>query len=193
MADKDLDLDTENEGKSKTNLLIIVLIIVILAVGGGVAAMFLLGGDDEKSDSKDGHGGADAAHATPVNAPAIYSNMRPTFVINFEDTSKARYIQVDLVVMARQQHSIDLVQEYTPVLRNNIITILSGQNYEEINTKEGKEKLQGLLLKSINDTITAEVTNSPPPVTDDSEHPAPAHVPGSSYIEAVYFTSLVMQ
>lgn len=181
---KDLDLDTENAGKGKTNLLIIILIVVILAVGGAVAAIFLLGGDDEATDGKS----SEASPAPVVKVPAIFSNLRPTFVINFEDTSKARYLQIDIVVMSRQQSSIDLVQEHSPVVRNNIITILSGQIFSELNTREGKVKLRAALLKSINDSIAAVVSNAPP--TEDAKAPT---APSLGYIEAVYFTSLVMQ
>ncbi len=192
--EKDLDLDTENAGKSKTNLLIIILIVVILAVGGGVAAMFLLGGDDEHADGKDGEHGDGASQASAVKETAIFSNLRPTFIINFEDTTKARYMQVDIVVMSRKQHSIDLVQEHSPVIRNNIITILSGQTFSDLNTRKGKEKLRSIILKSINKTITAEVTNSPLATEEDSDGHTDDHSPTSTaYIETVYFTSLIMQ
>lgn len=195
MAEKkeDLDLDVE-AGKSKTNLLIIILIVVILAVGGGVAAMFLLSGDDSKKDKGEHNAGESESHAAPVHA--IYSALRPTFIINFEDSSKARYMQLDLSVMAHQQHSIDLVQEHSPVIRNNIITLLSSQKFEEVNTFAGKQKLQKQLLDSINQTIDAEVKNIPAPKDeegDSNEHGAATSDHGGKYIEAVYFTSFVMQ
>ena len=189
--EKDLDLDTDNAGKSKTNLLIIILIVVILAVGGGVAAMFLLGGDD---DASEGNSSGDQAAAPVVKAPAIFSNMRPTFILNFEDTSKARYMQVDISVMSRSQASIDLALEHSPVIRNNIITIMGGHTFDQLNTKEGKAKLRKSILNSINETITSVVTNSTPPASDESGDGAGAvAAPGTSYIEAVYFTSFVMQ
>lgn len=190
--DKDLDLDTDNTGKSKTNLLIIILIIVILAVGGGVAAMFLLGGGDKDAEDKaaDNAGGGQL----PTKAAAIYSTLRPTFIINFEDTSKARYLQVDIAVMSRNQSAIDLTQEHLPVIRNNIITILSGQTFDALNTRKGKEKLRADILKSINNTITAEVTNTPTPAAEEDSDDQPASYPaGTAYIESVYFTSLIMQ
>ncbi|VAW93429.1 hypothetical protein MNBD_GAMMA23-2059 [hydrothermal vent metagenome] len=187
--EKDLDLDVEQTGKSKTNLLIIVLIVVILAAGGGVAAVFLLGGDSE--DEKAGTKGEEAAQVAPAHA--IYSALRPTFIINFEDTKKARYVQLDLTVMAHEQHAIDLVQEHSPVIRNNIITILSGQKYEVLSTLEGKQKLRTDLLNSINQTITTEVSNSAPAEDKADDGHVAVPVAGQSYIKAVYFTSLVMQ
>ncbi len=188
--EKDLDLDVEQTGKSKTKLLIIILIVVILAVGGGVAAMFLLGGDDSEG-AKDGAKAKEAAPVAPAHA--IYSELRPTFIINFEDTTKARYVQLDLTVMAHTQNAIDLVQEHSPVIRNNIITILSGQKYEVLNTHEGKQKLRTELLNSINQTVAAEVSSAPPADPEAKSGHAAAPAAGQSYIQAVYFTSLVMQ
>ena len=192
--EQDLDLDIDQAGKSKKKLLIIILIIVILMVGGSVTAYFLLSGDD-KADEKGEH---KDVNATPTKAAAIYFTMHPTFVINFEETSKAQYFQIDISVMSRDQHSISLVEEHSPVIRNNFITILSGQNYTELSTREGKQKLNGELLKSINSTIATEVATSTPDVEEDEEdkkqeHEAAPIAAEHAYIEAIYFTSFVMQ
>ncbi len=207
-TEEDLDLDVDKAGKSKTNMLLIILIVVILLVGGGVAAVFLLSGDD--SDSETASDAQKSEEATPVAAAhVIYSALRPTFVINFEDTAKARYVQLDLTVMAHEQHAIDLVQEHSPVIRNNIITILSGQKYEVLNTNAGKQKLRADLLESINKTIADEVSNTAaaePPAegehdakSEDGNAESDPHAESApsdeehAYIQAVYFTSLVMQ
>ena len=191
----DLDLDTDQAGKSKTNLLLIILIVVILAVGGGVAAVFLLSGDDNNGDSEE----QASADGKPVMAAPIYSKIHRVFIINFNDTSKARYLQIEMSIMSRDQHAIDLATEHLPVIRNNFITILSSQKYEVLNTRVGKEQLNSDLLKSINDTIAAEVSatpnaNEPDAEEGDKKADAPtAEVDGQKYIEAVYFTSFVMQ
>ena len=193
--EKDLDLDTDQAGKSKTNLLLIVLIVVVLAVGGGVAAVFLLSGDDKDGDSEK-HA---SANAKPVKATPIYSKIHKVFIINFEDTSKARYVQIEMSIMSRDQHSIDLATEHLPVIRNNYITILSSQKYEVLNTRAGKQQLNNDLLKSINDTIATEVSATPNTVKPDAEegddkaHAPAAVADGHKYIEAIYFTSFVMQ
>lgn len=193
--EEDLDLDTDQAGKSKTNLLIIVLIVVILAVGGGVAAVFLLSGDDKDGDSEENA----SADAQPVKVAPIYSKIHRVFIINFEDTSKARYVQIEMSIMSRDQNSIDLATEHLPVIRNNFITILSSQKYEVLNTRVGKEQLNNDLLKSINDTIAAEISATPNTEKADTEEgddeaQAPTAVAdGHKYIEAIYFTSFVMQ
>lgn len=204
MADKDtkedLDLDTEQVGKSKTNLLIIILIVAILAVGGGVAAVFLLGGDDEDKGSEE-----DAAEAAPAHPAAIYSKMHRPFIINFEDTKKARFLQLEISVMSHDQHSIDLFVEHTPVIRNAFVTVLSSQSFDVMNSREGKEKLNKVLLKLVNDTLTTEVADNPAPPSEEedddddekSTHDKPAHDESSktehTYIKKLYFISLVMQ
>ena len=199
--EEDLDLDTDQAGKSKTNLILIILIVMILAVGGGVAAVFLLSDDD-----KDGDSGEDAsADDIPVKVAPIYSKIHRVFIINFEDTRKARYVQIEMSIMSRDQQSIDLATEHLPVIRNNFITILSSQKYEVLNTRVGKEQLNADLLKSINDTIATEVSATLDASKSDAEEgeegeeeedTANASIPvvdGLKYIEAIYFTSFVMQ
>lgn len=191
--EQDLDLDVDQSGKSKKKLLIIVFSILILMIGGSVAAYFLLS-DDDKADAKGENKSADEA---TVHAAAIYYKMHQTFVINFEDTSKARYVQIDLAVMSRDQNSISLFEENSPVIRNNIITILSRQNYTELSTRQGKQKLNADLLKSINETIAAEVAVSAPHIKEGDEeqqkHDIAPIAAEHAYIEAVYFTSFIMQ
>lgn len=183
---EDLDLDTEKSGNGKKKLFIIIGVVLLLGLAGG-AAMFFLSGD-EQSDNKDSKTETEVA----AHAPVIYEKLHRTFIINFEDSSKARYFQIDISVMSHVQHSIDLFVEHTPVIRNNIITILSSQSFEVLNTRAGKQKLNDELLKSINDTIIAEVSASPPVKTDEKKG---EKKDGNShtYIEAVYFTSFVMQ
>ena len=194
--EEDLDLDVDQSAKSKKKLLIIILSIVILMVGGSVAAYFLLSEGDKASDE----GKTGAEDKVKEHIPVIYSPMHKPFIINFEDTRKARYVQIEITAMSHVQDSLDLFTEHSPVIRNNFITILSSQNYTELSTREGKEKLNAELLKSVNATIAAEVENSPPPAKegdDDGEKKEKNTTPPKDkehvYIDALYFTSFVMQ
>lgn len=176
MADKkekeeDLDLDVKSGGKSNT-VLLIALIVLLLLVGGGGAAFFLMGGKDKSA--KD-----DAAATTEHKAEEIkdkethYLRLGKEFVVNLENTSKVNYLQVEIQVMAHKTEPLDLIKQNMPVIRNKVMLILSSQKYEEVNTPKGKEKLR----KEIKQAIQAILHEESP----------------KANIEAVYFTSLVMQ
>ncbi len=175
MADKkekeDLDLDVKGGGKSNT-VLLIALIVLLLLVGGGGAAFFLLGGENKGAKS-------DAGAATEHKSEKIedkethYLGLGKEFVVNLEDTSKVNYLQVLIQVMAYKTEPLDLIKQNMPVIRNKLMLILSSQKYEEVNTRKGKEKLRKKIKEAIQKILHGE---SP-----------------KANIEAVYFTSLVMQ
>ena len=174
--DEDLDLDVKSGSKSNT-ILLIVLIVLLLLVGGGGGAFFLLNSEKGDSKSKDAteivKDGAEGHADTAERKPAIYYALTPEFVVNLEDSSQVNFMQVELQVMTRNEHVIAILEHHMPVIRNNIMLLLSSQKYEEVNKREGKEKLRASLKDSIQEILSAEAA--------DME------------IEAVYITSLVMQ
>lgn len=186
-ADEDLDLDTEKGGKKSKTLLIIIIVVLLLAAGGGAAAFFLLGGD--KKDTAKGEQGEGGEQVEIVIPPAIYMSLKPTFVVNFEQEGDVRFLQVDIEIMSRHQDALDVVETHLPLIRNNFILILSAQEYKEINKPAGKEKLRQQLLESINGTISNEIA------AVQSKEEASAKEPDNEkyHVQAVYFTSFVMQ
>ncbi|MCW9024334.1 MAG: flagellar basal body-associated FliL family protein [Gammaproteobacteria bacterium] len=169
MADEDLDLDVK-EGSKTNTILLIVLIVLLLLVGGGGAAFFLMGDKEGESAGPDtAEGSAEKIEAKVVS----YYELSPEFVVNLEDNREVNFMQLKVQLMARDEKVWPVVEHHMPVIRNNIMLLLSSQKYEDMNTREGKEKLQELMRESIQEVIASE---SP-----------------DLKIETVYFTELVMQ
>lgn len=173
MADKqeDLDLDVKSGNKLNT-ILLIVLIVLVLVVGGVGAAWYLLSGDKPAGEE----GAQEGETAEQVEAqpqPAHYLKLEPEFVVNFEDPGKARYLQVEIQLMARDPEILEQVKTHMPVIRSELLILLSEQTFEELSTREGKLKLRDEVLKTVNGILQ------------------PAE--GEAGIEQVYFTSLIMQ
>ncbi len=167
MADEELDLDTQGGGKL-TKILILLVIVLLLAVGGLGAWVFL------GQDSEDGEGkAAETADAAVEHAPAHYLPLKPEFTVNFADDRKAAYLQVEITVMARKPEALTVVEEEMPVIRNDILNLLSSKTYDELSHRAGKEALAAEILKTIQGIVQERL-----------------HEPG---VEAVYFTSFVMQ
>jgi len=82
-------------------------------------------------------------------------------------------MQVEIQVMAHSIEPFALIEHHMPVIRNKLMLILSSQKYEEVNTLKGKEKLREEIKQAIQEVLHEE---SP-----------------DANIEAVYFTSLIMQ
>ncbi len=115
-----------------------------------------------------------AAEAEPSDGPAIYTSLHPPLVVNFKDAAgDAHFMQITMEVMARDQGVINSVREHVAVIRNALILHYSGAVYEEVTTREGKEKMLAEGLAEVNKVMT--------------------DMTGEGDVEALYFTALVIQ
>lgn len=169
--EQDLDLDVKSGNKLNT-ILLVVLIVLVLAIAAGGAAWYLMSGDDESAGAQGEEGEtAEVVEAQPQ--PAHYFKLEPEFVVNFEDPGKARYLQLELQLMARDPKIFEQVKTHMPVIRSELLILFSEQTYEELSGREGKLKLRDDVLKTINQILQSGADQAG--------------------IEQVYFTSLIMQ
>ena len=112
--------------------------------------------------------------AEPGSGPAFYASLHPPLVVNFEDSfGEPHVMQITLEVMARSQSVVNAVREHTPVIRNSLILLYGSAVYDEITTRDGKEKMLADGLAEIQKIMTDRI--------------------GEPGVEAVYFTGLVIQ
>jgi len=143
--------------------------LVMMAVGifAGPAIMNMISPPEEETDTA-----AEAAAAS--NDPALYTSLHPPLVVNFKDAAgDSHFMQITMEVMARDQNVINSVREHVAVIRNSLILLYSGAVYEEVTTREGKEQMLADGLAEIQEVM--------------------ADTAGTEGVEAVYFTSLVIQ
>jgi flagellar FliL protein len=80
---------------------------------------------------------------------AFYYAFDPPMVVNFEDGSVVRFLQISMEVMAHDQKSIDSVQKNMPLIRNNLLLLMSNRDYQSLMSREGKDKLREEALAEI--------------------------------------------
>ncbi len=186
MAEEELELDVTQKKGSKTTVILLVVLILLVLIFGGVAAWLLLGNDDSSSSSDD---------ADKPLLPLSYLTLVPEFIINFGPASKVRYLQVDLQIASRDEDALKTVNTYRPVLRNDILVLLSGQTFNDLKDRPGKEALQKKLLNTINKVVLSAGKTSEP--AEDSDKQNTTEDAGAEAkqgpIENVYFTSFIMQ
>lgn len=202
----DVDLNDRDEGaapvvavakKKKAWLLPVLLAVGAVAVGGGAyfaGRMTAHSGDEDASDTQTdvaadkGHAdkgkkatadakgkdtkGKDAKAKAVKHTPLFYA-MEPAFVVNYQDLQALRFLQVGVQVMAYDQAGLDEIKANEPLARNALVMLFSGQTYDNLITREGKEKLREEALQELRKVI--------------------GDVPGKESLQAVYFTSFVMQ
>ncbi len=167
MAETNSDIEMNDNGTamSKKKLIIIVILLLFAA---SAATFFLMANQDEIAAQ-------DATNATPVKKAAIYHSVDNPFVINFAQQSdnRVKYLQIKLKVMARDQAAIDAFKLHLPAIQHGLLMLFFSQNYDALNTKAGTQALRKDALMTINNSLTAEKE--------------------TSLLQAVYFTSLIMQ
>lgn len=122
-------------------------------------------GKDEKKKKKKKKKGA--------KGESTYFNMEPAFVVNFADKTGLRYLQITMEVLVSDPLVIEEIKKHKPIIRNNIVLLLSSLTYDVISTREGKQKIRTDVLKEMQ-KVMQEKTGEPG-------------------VEAVYFTSFVVQ
>jgi flagellar FliL protein len=81
--------------------------------------------------------------------PSLYYAIDPPLVVNFEDGSAVRFLQITMEVMAQNEKAIETVQKNIPLIRNNLLLLMSNRNYQTMMSREGKEKLRQEALAEV--------------------------------------------
>ncbi len=111
-------------------------------------------------------------HKEVKNIP-IYFAFPKAFTVNFETDQGLRFLQVSVEIMSYDQVAIDAVGAHMPVIKNNIILLLSNQTYGDLISVEGKKEIRQRMLNEIQAILDKYKTEST--------------------VEEVYFTNFVMQ
>lgn len=150
--------------------IIIIAVAGIVLVGAGIGgAMFFL----KSPQSSEEEQMAEEEMMKPDIKEVIYENMHPAFTINFNEGSKKKFMQVYMVAMFYDMESRDSFKMHMPVVRNNILMLLSGKDSDELSTSEAKEQLRKDALQAAQSVMQERY--------------------GEDMVKDIFFTKLVMQ
>ncbi len=167
-------------GNSNKMLFIMLGGMFFLLVAGMGGMFFMLKGKSTdhpataSSESSSAAGAAKTDQKNQEKPQAKYVSFEPPFVVNFKADSAVKFLQVSLQVMTRDSGMERELKENDPAVRNAILALLDGQTYEVLSTPDGKETLRQGALEKVRGVMK-----------DEGGDP--------SKVEAVYFTSFVMQ
>lgn len=148
----------------KVILFSVIGLLVIGLVAGGLFFMGVFGGEEEE-----------VAEAEVVEKPKekIYFEFQPPFLVNFENQTAKKFMQIDLVAMSYEQSAVEALEHHMPIIRNNLLLIFGEKDSEALSTREGKESLRKETLEAVRLVMKEQF--------------------GDEAIEDVYFTKFVMQ
>jgi flagellar protein FliL len=120
-----------------------------------------------------GHLGAPAPDTPKPLPPPVYHRLEPAFVVNVSDRDTLRYLQAEVQVMARDAAVFEKLEAQGPAVRDALLTLFAGYPYSELISVEGRERLRVDTLTRLREALDDEAA--------------------AAQIEAIYFTSFVMQ
>jgi flagellar FliL protein len=129
-------------------------------------------GEEAAAEGEHEGGGEDEGEGAKKSA-GIYVPMTPAFVVNIGNSDASNFLQIEMQVRARNAAAVDALKQHDPQIRNALLMLLGSQQLADITTREGKEGLQKKVLEEIQRILKAET--------------------GKAGVDAVYFTSFVMQ
>lgn len=168
----------QEKGGSKIMVIIIAAVVAAGAAGGGVWFMTKPATAKTEAASEGGHGGGgegegEGGKTAGKHGQVQYFPLDPAFVVNLADDADSRYLQIEVQLMSKDPAAGELITQHTPLIRNRLLLLFGQKKASELHTREEKEKLQADALAEIRKIFTDET--------------------GHGVVDAVYFTSFVMQ
>lgn len=146
-----LDIAAVKAGGGKKKKIIIFAVIGFLLINIiGAGAFFLLTKKESGAD-----GGPVAEEKSPESSESaikkdhVFIPLEPSFLVNFDTDSRPKFLQVSVTLMANTATAKDHINKIMPILRNNVLMILSGRNPADLKSREGKEVLRVAVLGEI--------------------------------------------
>jgi len=131
-----------------TNGIVVFVMALLAVIAGGFVNAKLHPAPNMKLD-KDGNITAVAAPAAGGGKgeggeakAAVFYAIDPPLVVNFEDGAAVRFLQITMELMARDPKAIESVKNNIPLIRNNLLLLMSNRDYKSMMSREGKEKLR---------------------------------------------------
>jgi len=151
--------------RKRSRLIPIIAAVVVLVGAGAGGWLFLRHGT---AKSKTGQ-----ARQVPAGPP-LYVSLDPPFVTNFQPNDVARFLQLAVEVMTHDAATVDIIKANDPVIRNNLLLLFSNQKYSDLASAQGKDRLRAEALTAVRQIVAANGGDA-------------------SSVDAIYFTSFVMQ
>jgi flagellar FliL protein len=160
------------KAKKKKLFIIIGAAVLVLSLAGGAAFYFLKGdkkpaegepAEGDKTEQAEGEKAAEGEEpkldeeGNPIVSKVEYHTFKPPFVVNFFVEGKQRYLQISLTAMVREPGVMDALILHTPLIRNKLVMLVSGESLDELQTIEGKKQLQVKLTKAVQEIMQQEI------------------------------------
>lgn len=197
-TDKPENAAEPKKSKKKLFLIIAVVALLVLGLAGGAAAYYMKKKADAEALAEAEADGTAAPKAQKRDRKAKTAFVAlETFTVNLADRDADRYAQVQLALELNDEGATQLVKNFMPIIRNNILLVLSHKMAAELLEKDGKIKLSEEIKLEV-----ARALGMAPPETDSQSASSPvAAAKGKSKpaaedispVVGVHFSNFIIQ
>ncbi len=150
----------------KTLLIGALVLVVLLVIGGSVLGTLYLTGKFPAQESAQALAETEAgeelqaqaqeAGSSPATNPQVFSYVAldPPFTVSFHAPTTAQFLQVSVEAAVESKEVEDALKTHAPAIRNAMVMLLSGQNADELQSREGKEALRGRIREEIRSVLS---------------------------------------
>ena len=166
------------EGEKKSSKKLILIIALILLLVGGAAAYYFMykptGTESQDIRAKEVAENNQKDSGKQEEAePEFYYELAEPLVVNFPAGSSAKIIKVALSVLVTEEASVESLKKHEPMIRNNLLMVISSIGADKVKTLEGKQELRAMMLTEIGKVLEK--------------------MTGKNTAKDVFFTEFVMQ
>ncbi len=173
MAENKVEEGTE---KKSSKMMIIIIALVVLLAGGGGAYYFMFMGDDtttEEGEVAQEEAVEEEEEPVDLDTEPTYFAMPKPFIVDFPKATGIGLLQVSVAFLSKGADSAEVLRKNEPMIRNNLLMLIRGQDPSTLKTVAGKEALQEAMLEEVGKIMEK--------------------MGGKNRMQAVFFTSFVMQ
>ncbi len=153
MADEKEKEQGQEEKKKKPLLMFIIIGVVVLLAAAGGAYFLLFSGPSEEEIAKE-VAQEQAQKAIGEVAPKIGVMMElQPFVVNLADPKARHFLKTTITLELRTEKDKERAEKLLPMIRNDIILLLSSHTVEDVITMEGKIRLRDEIVARISRII----------------------------------------
>lgn len=178
--------DASPKKKRGKKAVVVAAALGTLVAGGGAAGWYFLGAAHEADAEA-------SAPAAPVKkAPPVFHNLE-LFTVNLQDADGDRYVQLGVVVELAGNDALEAVKAHMPIIRNDVLMLLSSKKASELATPRGKETLAREIAAAARRPLPAAAQPRAKPAGDAGETTDAAAPEDRRGIEGVYFSTFIIQ
>ncbi len=130
--------------KSKLLLIIILVVVLLLVAGGGAVAFLMM---NQKKAAAPGHEEVAEEVEEPKAQRSLVFAPLELFTTNLADPGRERYVQVGVSLEVVDAPTADSIKKAAPVIRSQVLLLLSSKTAEQLQSVEGKKELADKILE----------------------------------------------